>query len=80
MRGTGSRAHSRETWKYGPIRRRHGKRAIYSGASDVDFVPGKQDITFARDRWLFEYGLRHVDRIFAQNPTQQERATARDSQ
>ena len=53
---------------------RHGKKAIYNGASDVDFLPGEQDIHFARDRWLFEYGLKHVDRIFVQNPRQQERA------
>lgn len=52
--------------------RRHGKRSIYNGASDVDFAPGKQDITFQRDRWLFEYGLRNVDRVFVQNPRQQE--------
>jgi glycosyltransferase involved in cell wall biosynthesis len=52
--------------------KRHGKRSIYNGASDVDFLPGKQDITFARDKWLFEFGLRHVDRIFVQNLRQQE--------
>jgi glycosyltransferase involved in cell wall biosynthesis len=52
--------------------RRHGKRSIYAGASDVDFIPGRQDITFARDRWLFERGLRTVDRIVVQNPNQQE--------
>lgn len=50
--------------------RAHGRRAIYGGASDVDFVPGRQDIKFARDRMLFEYGLRHVDEVFAQNPFQ----------
>lgn len=53
--------------------RRHGKRSIYSGASDKDFIPGKQDIAFSRDRWLFDYGLKHVDRIFAQNGRQLER-------
>jgi glycosyltransferase involved in cell wall biosynthesis len=53
--------------------RRHGKGSIYSGASDVDFLPGRQDITYARDRWLFQYGVRNVDRVFAQNATQQER-------
>ena len=52
--------------------KRHGKRSIYNGASDVDFLPGKQDITFGRDRWLFEYGLRNVDRVFVQNLRQQE--------
>lgn len=54
--------------------RLHGKRSIYAGASDVDFMPGRQDITYARDRWLFEYGLRHVDAVFAQNPSQQDNA------
>ncbi|HYC36416.1 MAG TPA: glycosyltransferase family 4 protein [Usitatibacter sp.] len=53
--------------------RRHGKRSIYAGASDMDFVPGKQDIAYARDRWLFEYGVRNVDRVFVQNTTQLER-------
>lgn len=53
--------------------RRHGKRAIYSGASDADFLKGRQDIRLARDRWIFEYGLRHVDSIFVQNLTQLER-------
>ena len=47
-----------------------GKRCIYSGASDVDFQPGKQDIAFRRDRLLFEYGLRRVDRVVVQNENQ----------
>ena len=49
---------------------RHGKRSIYAGASDVDFIPGKQDIVYARDRMIFEYGLKHVDRVIVQNPVQ----------
>lgn len=48
----------------------HGKRAIYGGASDMDFVPGKQEIAYKRDRMIFEYGLRNVDLVFAQNPFQ----------
>lgn len=54
--------------------RANGKRSIYSGASDVDFAPPHPDIRFARDRWIFEYGVRSVDRLFAQNGTQQQRA------
>jgi glycosyltransferase involved in cell wall biosynthesis len=50
--------------------RKHGKRSIYAGASDVDFIPGEQDIVYARDRFIFEYGLRKVDRVFVQNPLQ----------
>ena len=48
----------------------HGKRAIYGGASDVDFIPKRQDITYARDIMLFEYGLRRVDSVIVQNPNQ----------
>jgi len=48
----------------------HGKRAIYAGASDVDFIPKRQDITYARDIMLFEYGLRRVDTVVVQNPNQ----------
>jgi glycosyltransferase involved in cell wall biosynthesis len=50
--------------------RRHGKRSIYAGASDMDFVPGQEPIRFARDRWLYQRGLRAVDAIVAQNPRQ----------
>lgn len=48
----------------------NGKRSVYAGASDVDFIPKRQDITFTRDKKLFEYGLRRVDRVFVQNPNQ----------
>jgi glycosyltransferase involved in cell wall biosynthesis len=50
---------------------RHARRSIYAGASDVDFVPGKQDIRYARDRMIFEWGLARVDRIIAQHALQQ---------
>lgn len=50
---------------------RHGKKSIYAGASDVDFIPGRQDIIYARDRFIFEQGLKRVDRVFVQNPEQQ---------
>jgi glycosyltransferase involved in cell wall biosynthesis len=52
--------------------RRHGKRSIYAGASDVDFIPRQQQIRFARDRWLFERGLSRVDRVVVQNASQLE--------
>jgi len=56
--------------------KRHGKKSIYSGASDVDFVRGKQEIGLARDRWLFEHGLKNVDRVFVQNENQLGNAKA----
>ena len=51
--------------------RRRGRRSIYAGASDKDFVPdiGGQ-VRYARDRWLYRRGLAAVDRIVAQNETQ----------
>ena len=52
--------------------RRNGKRSIYAGASDMDFIPGRQQIQFRRDRWLFERGLARVDRVVVQNRRQQE--------
>lgn len=52
--------------------RRHGARSVYAGASDMDFVAGRQQIRYARDRWLFEHGLRRVDRIVAQNAAQRD--------
>lgn len=51
--------------------RQHGKRSIYAAASDPDFLPGRQEIRFRRDRWLFEQGLAMVDRLVVQNETQQ---------
>jgi glycosyltransferase involved in cell wall biosynthesis len=52
--------------------RAHGRKSIYAGASDVDFMPGRQDISLDRDRLIFEYGVRNVDQVFVQNPFQQK--------
>ena len=52
--------------------RMHGRRSIYAGASDVDFIPGEQDIRYARDRRLFEWGVRRVDHVIVQNEVQRE--------
>lgn len=52
--------------------KRYGKRSIYAGASDADFIPGHRQIRFARDRLLYEHGLRRVDHIVVQNPAQLE--------
>jgi glycosyltransferase involved in cell wall biosynthesis len=51
--------------------RRHGKRSVYAGASDMDFVAALGDkIRYARDRWLYRRGLARVDAIVAQNELQ----------
>jgi glycosyltransferase involved in cell wall biosynthesis len=51
--------------------RRHGRRSVYAGASNMDFVPGEGgQIRYRRDRWLYRRGLAAVDRIVAQNELQ----------
>jgi glycosyltransferase involved in cell wall biosynthesis len=50
----------------------HGKKSIYAGASDVDFLPGREDIRFGRDKKIFQWGVRNVDRIVTQNEVQQK--------
>jgi glycosyltransferase involved in cell wall biosynthesis len=56
--------------------RRRGRRVIYAGASDKDFVPGQGgQIRYARDRWLYRRGLAAADAIVAQNELQ--RATCK---
>jgi glycosyltransferase involved in cell wall biosynthesis len=56
--------------------RLHGRRSIYAGASDMDFVRGVGgQIRYARDRWLYRRGVVLADRIVAQNEVQ--RSTCR---
>jgi glycosyltransferase involved in cell wall biosynthesis len=50
--------------------RLRGKRSIYAGASDADFNVGGEQISYARDRWLFRRGVSRVDRVVVQNPVQ----------
>ncbi len=51
--------------------RRHGRRLVYAGASDKDFVHGQVgQLRYARDRWLYRRGLAAADAIVAQNEAQ----------
>jgi glycosyltransferase involved in cell wall biosynthesis len=50
--------------------RRVGARSVYGGASDTDFMRGHERVKYARDRWLFRWGLEHVDAIVAQTERQ----------
>lgn len=49
----------------------HGRKTIFRVANDSDCDPQLKRVTYARDRWLYRYGLRHVDLILAQTVTQQ---------
>jgi glycosyltransferase involved in cell wall biosynthesis len=58
--------------------RRHGKRSIYAAASDMDFTAGEGgQIPYARDRWMFRWGVGRIDRIVAQNQAQRSSCRAR---
>jgi glycosyltransferase involved in cell wall biosynthesis len=51
--------------------RRHGRRLVYVGASNKDFVPGQGgQLRYARDRWLYRRGLAAADAIVVQNEVQ----------
>jgi glycosyltransferase involved in cell wall biosynthesis len=42
----------------------------------MDFQRGKQQIRYARDRWLYDWGIAHVDRVVVQNTAQLEACRA----
>jgi glycosyltransferase involved in cell wall biosynthesis len=50
--------------------RRHGRRAIFAGAHDVDFEPALPLIPLRRDKALFRFGVSRVDRIVVQTERQ----------
>lgn len=52
--------------------RRHGKRLVFRAASDSDCDPARLLIRFARDKWLYAYGLRHADAVLVQSAWQRE--------
>lgn len=57
--------------------RRYGRRSVIRIASDLGCIRGKQLIRYRRDRWLYDYGLRHADLIVAQ--TEHQRALLREN-
>jgi len=50
----------------------HGRKFIYAGAHDQDFITGSHGIRFRRDKLLYEWGLRHAHRVVVQNETQKK--------
>jgi glycosyltransferase involved in cell wall biosynthesis len=50
---------------------RHGKKFVYSSASDLDCTPGLPDIKKWRVRVLYRHGLLHADRVVVQTGKQQ---------
>jgi glycosyltransferase involved in cell wall biosynthesis len=50
--------------------RRFGKRFVFRAASDTDCDGSRLLVRFARDRWLYAYGLRRADAILVQSASQ----------
>jgi glycosyltransferase involved in cell wall biosynthesis len=50
--------------------RKYGKKSIFAAAGNPDLFPNTPRIQFARDRWIYAYGVKRVDRIFVQNSEQ----------
>ena len=50
--------------------RRHGRRFVYSVASDPDCDPRLPEMRTFRERILYRYGLKHADRIIVQTRKQ----------
>lgn len=53
-------------------RRQRRLRYVYAAASDSDFTLDKVMIQFARDRWLFRFGLRRADAVIVQTEVQRD--------
>lgn len=49
----------------------HRRRLVFRVASDADCYPDRLLVRHARDRWLYEYGLRRADATLVQSVTQQ---------
>ena len=56
--------------------RLHGRRLVFRLASDADCEPDRLLIRHARDRWLYEWGLRRADVVLAQSEHQAQRLKA----
>ncbi len=52
--------------------RRFGKRFVFRCASDSDCDKSRLLVQYARDRWLYAYGLRRADAILVQSALQAE--------
>jgi len=48
----------------------HGRRLVFRIASDADCDPARLLIRYARDRWLYAFGLRHAGVLLAQTDQQ----------
>jgi glycosyltransferase involved in cell wall biosynthesis len=52
--------------------RRYSRKSVFAAAGNPDLEIDTPRIRYARDRWVYEYGLRNVDKIFVQNEKQKQ--------
>jgi glycosyltransferase involved in cell wall biosynthesis len=52
--------------------RLHGRRSVFAGAHDMDFLPELPLIQYGRDRALYRWGIRRVDQVVAQSERQRQ--------
>lgn len=48
----------------------NNKKSIFYAASDADFRKMPTHIKYRRDLWLYQYGVKHVDKVLTQNSNQ----------
>ena len=56
--------------------KRYRRRFVFRSASDSDCDPSQLLVRYARDRWLYGFGLRRADAILVQSKDQAERLAA----
>jgi glycosyltransferase involved in cell wall biosynthesis len=52
--------------------RMHDRKSVFAGAGNPDFEKNTRRVPSRHHRWLYEYGLRNVDRIVVQNEEQRD--------
>ena len=58
------------------LARCYGRASLFAGAHDADFDPRLPLVRYARDRAVYRWGVRHVDRVIAQSERQREMCRA----
>jgi glycosyltransferase involved in cell wall biosynthesis len=49
-----------------------GKKSVFAAADNRDFAGRRARIRLRRDRWIYEWGVRHTDKLVVQNREQLE--------
>jgi glycosyltransferase involved in cell wall biosynthesis len=48
----------------------HGRHSVYAAAHDLEFDPAVPQIRYARDKYIFRYGIRNADKVVVQSDRQ----------